>query len=190
MVNYNEGFIYKIVCNITGETYYGSSCEKTPCRRLAKHVDKLKRYKEGKYHYITSFQILERGNYDISMVEAFPCNNRTELHKQERFYIENNDCVNKYIPTRTQKEYYVDNKDKILEQMKNHYEDNKDKILRFQKEYNKANKDKKRQYNKEYREINKDKISKYQKEYHLNKKSNPTCQVDHDGESVETLKNV
>jgi len=58
MVNYWESFIYKIVDNILGDIYIGSSTEKTPCRRLAKHVANLKRYKEGKGKYVTSFQIL------------------------------------------------------------------------------------------------------------------------------------
>jgi hypothetical protein len=34
---YRNGKIYKIVCNITGLTYYGSTCEPTLARRLAKH---------------------------------------------------------------------------------------------------------------------------------------------------------
>jgi hypothetical protein len=120
MVNYQKAFIYKIVCNITGETYYGSSCEKTPRCRLSKHVADFKRYKEGNHHYLSSFQIIERGDYDISMIEAFPCNNKTELHTRERYWIEGSDCVNKQIPSRTkleiqeyQKEYKQINKDKI-----------------------------------------------------------------------------
>ena len=37
---YQEGKIYKIVCNITGEVYYGSTIEKYLSSRLAKHKNK------------------------------------------------------------------------------------------------------------------------------------------------------
>jgi hypothetical protein len=38
-----------------------------------------------------------------------------ELNARERWWIENNECVNKYIPTRTDKEYYEAHKEKIKE---------------------------------------------------------------------------
>ena len=34
MRDYKDGKIYKIVCNNTGLTYYGSTCEKRLSRRL------------------------------------------------------------------------------------------------------------------------------------------------------------
>jgi fibrillarin-like rRNA methylase len=58
---------------------------------------------------MTSFKILENDNYEIVLVEILETETKQELHQRERFYIENNDCVNKNIPTRTKKEYYVDN---------------------------------------------------------------------------------
>ena len=44
-------------------------------------------------------------NTDIILVESYPCENKNELHSRERYYIENNNCVNKIIPTRTSKEF-------------------------------------------------------------------------------------
>jgi hypothetical protein len=43
------------------------------------------------------------------LVEKFPCESKDELHARERYYIENNECVNKYIPNRTNAEYRQDN---------------------------------------------------------------------------------
>jgi hypothetical protein len=43
MPNYQDGNIYKIVCNITDECYIGSTCEPTVARRLAGHVIDYKR---------------------------------------------------------------------------------------------------------------------------------------------------
>jgi hypothetical protein len=42
-----------------------------------------------------------------------------ELDKREGEYIRNNNCINRCIAGRTQKEYYEENKEKILEQRKN-----------------------------------------------------------------------
>ena len=38
MTDYQLGKIYRIVCNTTGLTYYGSTCEPTLARRLSGHV--------------------------------------------------------------------------------------------------------------------------------------------------------
>jgi predicted GIY-YIG superfamily endonuclease len=42
MNKYQQGKIYKIVCNETGDIYIGSTIEPTLARRLAKHVAKYK----------------------------------------------------------------------------------------------------------------------------------------------------
>ncbi len=55
MPDYKLGKIYKIVCNITGKVYYGSTCEPTLARRLAKHAGNYKRWSQGKNEsYVTS----------------------------------------------------------------------------------------------------------------------------------------
>ena len=139
---YNKAKIYRIVSNITGENYYGSTCEPTLARRLAKHRSNYNDYVKGKYSYVTSFKILETDDYEIVLVENVNCNNKEELHQRERYHIENNICVNKFVPNRTKKQYYEDKKHKLLEQQKHRYEDNKDKILEQQKQYREDNKDK------------------------------------------------
>ena len=113
MVNYLESKIYKIVGN--GLTYYGSTCEPTLAKRLTKHRGNFKCYNIGTYRYVTSFKIIETGNYDIILIENFPCNSRDELHARERHYIENNECVNKNIPGRSIKEYKDNHRDKLRE---------------------------------------------------------------------------
>jgi hypothetical protein len=68
---------------------------------------------------MTSFQIIERDNYKISLIELFPCNLKDELSAREGYYIRNIKCVNKQIPGRTQKEWCNDNPDKFLKTQKN-----------------------------------------------------------------------
>lgn len=109
---YSNAKIYKIVSNINDDVYYGSTVESLS-NRLAKHRAAYKHYLAGKSRYITSFKILETNDYDIVLVEKVNCNSKEELHQKERFYIENNACVNKVRPNRTVKEYYNDNKENI-----------------------------------------------------------------------------
>jgi hypothetical protein len=130
MTNYQLGKIYKIVCNTTGLTYYGSTCEPTLARRMVKHRSDFKRYFEGKKNIplLTCFQILEKNNYVILFVEDFPCNNKRELTRREYYYILNNECVNKMYPTRTNIEYREQNKDIISVRNMNYRLKNKEKI--------------------------------------------------------------
>jgi hypothetical protein len=155
MGDYNTSKIYKLVSIDSDDIYIGSTIQPLSTR-LSRHESDYKLYLNGKHRYITSFKILETNNYDIVLIEEFPCKSKQDLHERERYHIENNNCVNKNIPSRTAKEYYQQNKDKKSE----YYQQNKDKILDYQSEYRQQNKDKIT----EYRQQNKDKIKEYQKE--------------------------
>jgi hypothetical protein len=116
---YKRGKIYKIVCNETGEIYYGSTI-KSIHSRIKCHICKKK---------CVSKQIINRNNYYYELVEDYSCNNIYELETRERWYIENYDCINKQIPTRTRQEWYENNRDRLLEQRKSYYQQNQEKIL-------------------------------------------------------------
>jgi 5-methylcytosine-specific restriction endonuclease McrA len=64
------------------------------------------------------------------------------------------------------KEYYNNNKNRLIKYQKEYRNNNRDKIAKYQKEYYDNNRDKIAKYHKEYNDNNKDKISKYQKEYY------------------------
>ena len=135
MVNYNLGKIYKIVCNTTGMIYIGSTCEPKLSRRLVGHRAKYKHFLNGGYHFVSSFEIIKNNNYEIILIENFTCANKDELHKQERFHIEANECVNKTIPSRTIVEYKEINKDKIKEQTKLYRDNHKEQTKINNKSY-------------------------------------------------------
>jgi hypothetical protein len=120
-IRYLNGKIYKIVSNVTGDVYYGSTI-KSLKQRLSIHKSKYKRYLKGKGTYVTSFKILETGNYDIHLVEAYTCLCRSQLEAIERVYIEGYSCINMKIPTRTHKAY-----------MKVYRKNNRDKIMQWKK---------------------------------------------------------
>ena len=190
-----EGRIYRIIDNTNGNIYYGSTIKKINIR-LTEHKAGYKRYLEGKGNYSTSFGIMKNNNYNIELVEEIDFETKYDLYNRERYYIENNICVNKHIPNRTMKEYSKEyNKEygkkirektkeyrkeygkeyreKNKENRKEYYKNNLEKI----KEYYKNNLEKIKEYRennkekiKEYRENNKEKIKEKQKEYRQNNK--------------------
>ena len=136
MVNYANSKIYKITCNVTGLTYYGSTVNPLS-KRMGQHRSDFK--KNG---LCKSKLVLASGDYDYCLVEKFPCDDKTELHQRERFYIETNECVNARIPGRTDKEYYEDNRETILEQRKAWRDAHQEEISEYKKEHYLANKEK------------------------------------------------
>tara|TARA_R110000796_G_C14287275_1_gene403502 strand:+ start:61 stop:528 length:468 start_codon:yes stop_codon:yes gene_type:complete len=124
MPKYENSKIYKIIDNTNGNIYVGSTTEKYLSRRLGKHKWDYNKWKSGEFNrtYISSFEIIKNNDYRIELIENFKCNDLYELRKQERFFIEKYECINKYIPTRTKEEYYVDNKIKLNKQHKEYGE--------------------------------------------------------------------
>jgi len=72
MPNYMESKIYKIECNITKQCYVGSTTEPTLERRLSNHVHLFMKWKKGYPIQITSSTVIERGDYDIHLIELYP----------------------------------------------------------------------------------------------------------------------
>jgi hypothetical protein len=136
-VDYANGKIYKIVCNITGDVYYGSTTQALS-RRIGKHRSEYKTWLKCGRGNVTSYKIIARGDYDICLVEKVICESKEELHQKERSWIESNDCVNRYIPGRTKSEWREANREGISEKKKAYYEANREK----QKVWYEANREK------------------------------------------------
>lgn len=134
-VKYQNGKIYKIVCNITGNIYIGSTI-RTLNERLSKHKNAYKIYKKGKINYsVTSFEIIKNDDFYIELIENYSCNSRYELELRERYHIEHNICVNKQIPTKTIEEWRRDNKEKTKKYHKQRYNKHKEKLDEINKKY-------------------------------------------------------
>ena len=125
-MDYANGIIYKIVNNENDKIYIGSTCRYIR-KRLWDHRKKYNQWIKNKSPYITSFEILKYENVDIVLLEKYPCKSKLELHTRERYHIENNNCVNKIIPTQTDKEYRKKNKDKLNDYNKQYRLNNKNK---------------------------------------------------------------
>jgi len=136
MVNYQKSKIYKIISTHTDKCYVGSTTKDRLSNRLAGHRSA---FKTGST--ITSKYILELGDYEIVLLELYPCNSKDELHMRERHYIETLDCVNRFIPGRTVKEYRLNNKDKTKEYSTKYVLENKESISKHHAQYYQNNKE-------------------------------------------------
>jgi len=154
MPNYQYGKIYKLESYQTDKIYIGSTSEPYLSNRLSAHRRGYRKYLNGKYHYVTSFELVRYEDVKITLIENFPCNSKYELEAREGYHIQNNECVNKNVSGRSKeyikqyhreynKQYRDNNKDKVKQRNKQYKLDNKDKIKQYNEQYRKASKNKK-----------------------------------------------
>jgi hypothetical protein len=129
MVNYGNGKIYRIVCNQTGLQYIGSTTIKLSAR-ISQHKKLLKSNISG-----ASKLVLENDDYNIILIEDYPCERKEQLLARERYHIENSHCVNKKIPLRTQKEWYMENKDRLIKNQIMWNNANREKCMEYQSRF-------------------------------------------------------
>ena len=140
---YLNSKIYKIICKNTGRQYIGSTSQAYLSSRLKGRESTYKKWiQSGRGNFMTSFDILDGGNYKIQLVEVYPCTTKYELHQRKRYWVLNTICVNKVMPNRTPKEYYHDNLNGLLEYKRNYYKNNRELIKNIRKVYYQQNKDK------------------------------------------------
>jgi len=168
---FKKAKIYKLVSkNINDDDepliYIGSTC-KILKTRLNGHLRHYKIYLNNKFNFLTSFKLFEKygvDNVDIILLEE--CNNITnklELLKREKYYIDNNICVNKIKPSRTKKEWNKENN--YNEKYYNYNKENYKKYREDNKEHYKKYREDNKEHYKKYREDNKEKYKEYQKKY-------------------------
>ena len=151
-MGYENGKIYKITGS--GLTYYGSTIL-TLNQRKTIHKQTI-----NKKLSCMSREIINKGDWEMILVEDFKCENKEELLWRERWWIENNECINKSIPI-------VNDEEKIINKIKSdkkYKEANKDIIYKKQNDKRLENIKEKRIIDKIYREANKDKINERRKE--------------------------
>jgi len=136
MPDYSKTIIYKLCCKDTNikDIYIGS----TSNFKLRKFAHKSDCYNISRRHYnykVYQF-IRENGgweNWTMIMVHEYPeCENKLQKESKEREYIELlKPSLNMKIPTRTDKEYYQDNKETLSQKSKEYRDDNKEKIREY-----------------------------------------------------------
>jgi len=127
--DYSKGKIYTLYSKKIDKYYIGSTIE-TLKKRFGRHISKYKLYINKKGPYYSSFEIIKNEDVEIKLLKYFPCSNKDELDKEEgniiRQYIINNNCVNKNIAGRSHKDYYKENKDKVLDCKKKYRQKHKE----------------------------------------------------------------
>ena len=145
-MDYSKTNIYKIVCNDLNVTdcYVGHTINMT--KRKYKHKSICHNEKD-KGHNLKIYKIIrENGgwdNWNMVLVEEFPCKDKYEACKREREVYEELDAkMNTLIPYRTQEEY-----------------------KEYFKKYNEEHQEELKEYNKQYREEHKAELNEKEKQY-------------------------
>jgi hypothetical protein len=156
--DYKNSVIYKICCkdhNIK-DIYIGSTTNMVKRRNY--HKSNCNNEKGRIYHlYVYEF-IREHGgwdNWNMILVEKYPCVDKIELEQRERYwYDELKASLNSRRPYRSDEERIKYD----IECKKRYYEENKDYYRTYTKDYREKNIDKLKSYNKKWIEENKEKI--------------------------------
>ena len=110
-------------------TYIGSTILTLHTRHTI-HKYKHKLYIEDRQHYITSFEVIEKGSTYMELLESNDYNTKKELLKKEGEYMKTIKCVNKNIAGRSSKQYYIDNKEAIIKKQTQWNNNNRERRLR------------------------------------------------------------
>jgi len=182
--DYSKTNIYKIVCNDlrVKDCYVGHTINMT--KRKCGHKTRCNNEKNKNHNFKIYKIIRENGgwdNWNMLLVEKFPCKDKYEACKREREVYEELDAkLNTKRPYRTQeelkedikdygKQYRQEHKAERKEKRKQYCEDHKEEIQQYQKEYDKQyredHKEEIQQYSKQYREEHKEVIAENSKQY-------------------------
>ena len=155
MPDYSQGKIYKLTCSNEQLVYIGSTTQTLEFRLIQHKCD------ADRGNGVTSSELFNYDDVTITLLEN--CDTKERLTERERFHIESNECINKYIPGRTDAERYLANKEAIAERHRLYDERNKDAIAERKKTYYLSNKETILERQILYKESNRDTILERQK---------------------------
>jgi hypothetical protein len=118
MPNYQNGKIYCIRSFKTDDVYIGSTTQSLALR-IGKHRTGYRMWKNGKSHFMNSYQILEHGDEYIELVEEYPCKNKMELCKREYEVMRDIEkCISKILKSTGKIEDYSKSKIYVIKSSK------------------------------------------------------------------------
>jgi hypothetical protein len=169
MPDYAKTIIYKLVnYDYPDLVYVGSTTNFT--KRKQNHKESCLNEKSKKHNLKVYTNIRENDgweNWSMIKICDYPCGNRREAELEEdRYMTELKANMNSHRASRTYKQYYDDNKEKIQEYKKEYNEQNKEKIKKYREDNKEKIQEYKKEYNKEYQETNKEKLKDKKKEYY------------------------
>jgi len=174
-IDYSKTQIYKLIHNddINNENIYIGSTTNFIIRKYQHKTccnnEKAKNYNLKVYQTIRL--IGGWTEWSMLLVENFPCIKKKESDVRERYWIDHfKSQLNMRIPSRTEKEWQIDNKSELSEKKKEYYNNNKETKTEYNKEYYQNNKAKLAEITKKYQNNNKEKITEKTKEYYKKNK--------------------
>ena len=104
MATENNFSVYRIWAPTSPLQYIGSTTQ-TLSQRLGGHARDYRYWVAGKYHYVSSYEIMKLPGVRIELIETVTTTSKQVLHAREGHYIRTLDCVNKSVVGRTKAEY-------------------------------------------------------------------------------------
>ena len=145
---YSESSIYKLCCKdptITGMYYVGSTTNFRQRKRQHKHsCTELNLTKSTTVPSISTFVTTATGTTGIwlRLMRNIMLRRTSVIWKEENWNTSRiRATLNQYVPTRTYREYVIDNKEVLAQRRKQYYEKNKETILAKQRKYGLKNKE-------------------------------------------------
>ena len=163
---YQRGKIYCLRSHQTDLVYIGSTIQGL-AERIGGHRADYRMWLKGTYHYVTSFEIVKYDDAYIELVEDYPCKTKAELERREgQVMRDTENCCNRIIAGRTYAEYYIDNKEKIVEYGAKWRAENKDKLIEQNAKYYQDNKEKYKEQMSIYYCENREELMKKMRNYY------------------------
>ena len=144
--------------------YIGSTCQPL-AQRLTNHRSDYRNWLKNKKtkNGLSSFKIIANGDYDIVLIEYYPCSSKEELFRRERYFLQETKCVNQRLECVTS----IGTGQTKEERMKEYRQVQKVKINDTYKVYISEHKEMKAGMDKKYRELHLEQIKQHDRERYL-----------------------
>jgi hypothetical protein len=154
MPDYSNSVVYKICCKDISikECYVGSTTDLCARKRAHKtdcHNDKTHAHNVPLYKFIRANGGWQ--NWTMEVLQSYPeCASKEELHKYERTHIETlNPSLNREVPGRTQREWYLDNIDQRREYNRKWHHDHKEQMKEYNRKWHEDHREQRLEYMRE-----------------------------------------
>lgn len=183
-----KGYIYCIRCHEEPDLVYVGSTTQRLCKRFSDHRTNYKLFLKGKYHNVSSFKVVKYETAYIELIDTVFFDEKEELRAIEGKYIREMDCVNTRVDGRTSKQYYIDNKEKILQSHKEYRDTHKEEIIQKRKDVVLV--EKKRLYDKKYREEHIEELREKDRKTYVCDVCGSTSALQHKARHEKTAKHI
>lgn len=143
-IDYSKTIMYKLVCKDLAikELYVGATTNWS--NRQHNHKLNCNNENRDQYHFKVYQFIRKNGGFDnwnMIMVEEYSCDNKLQSDAREHYFTELLGAkLNMNVVGRTPKEWYIENREELIEYQKIYRENHKEDILEKHKKYNETNK--------------------------------------------------